>query len=118
MRSQGVGLLTLKEWVDAEGCHVHFGGCDTLSGGEGNLKDLLDYTGASSISGYATGTDWLSRKAPAVALELLFFALLSDVNLACNGRGRSGKLRAILKEVDKRFPDCKFKMLVRRYKSS
>ena len=116
---QGVGLLTLKEWIAAEGCHVHFGGCDTFSRGDGNLKDLLDYTGASSVSGYATKTDWLGPKAPAVALELLFFSLLStNVNIARDTRSRPKKLREIQERLDKRFCDCKFRMLVRPYQRS
>ena len=52
---QVVGLLTLKEWIGDDGsagCHIHFGGCDTFTDGEGNLKDLLDYTQAASVSGY------------------------------------------------------------------
>lgn len=113
---QGVGLLTLKEWINAEGCHIHFGGCDTFSGTKDNLKELMDYTGATSISGYATEAHWLGRNAPALALELLFFALLTEVNISRNTRDRSKRLRRISKEVDERFEDCKFNMLVRRYK--
>ena len=113
---QPVGLLTLKEWIDADGCHIHFGGCDTFSGGEDNLKDLMDYTGATSVSGYATDTDWLGRNAPALALELLFFALLKEVNIGRNSRTRPGQLRKIHKDIDDRFTDCKFNMLVRRYR--
>ena len=116
---QVVGLLTLKEWIyDATGCHVHFGGCDTFSGGEDNLKNLMDYTEATSVSGYATDVRWLGRNAPALALELLFFGLLSDVNLMRNLRARPEKLGEISKEVECRFSDCKFNMLVRPYDRS
>ena len=111
-----VGLLTLKEWIGwggAEGCHVHFGGCDTFSGGEGNLRDLMEYTGATSVSGYGTEADWLARSAPAVALELLLFGLLKDVNLAQKGKRRSGRLRDVADDIETRFPDCEFKMLIR-----
>ena len=113
---QVVGLLTLKEWIyDAKGCHVHFGGCDTFSGGEDNLKTLIDYTEATSVSGYATDVGWLGQSAPALALELLFFGSLSDVNLVRDSQTRPEKLGVILKDVERRFSDCKFNMLIRPY---
>lgn len=114
-----VGLLTLKEWIyNAEKCHVHFGGCDTFSGGEDNLNNLMGYTEATSVSGYATDVRWLGPNAPALALELLFFGLLSDVKLEWNSQARPEKLGEITKEVDRRFSECKFKMLVRSYDRS
>ena len=103
---EGVGLSTLKEWPDLTGCHVHFGGCRTFSKEESNLKDLMEYTGASSVSGYAAESDWLA----AVALELLFFGLLSEVNLA-DGRGRANQLKRIKSQINEQFPDCEFRML-------
>ena len=114
---EGVGLSTLKEWLDLTGCHVHFGGCRTFSKEASNLKDLnlrdlMDYTGASSVSGYAADSDWLAWKAPAVALELLFFGLLSEVNLA-DGRGRAKRLSNIEAQLNERFDDCEFRMLTR-----
>ena len=60
-----VGLLTPRERIGeagAEGRHVHFGSCDILSGGEGNLGDLMEYTGAASVSGYGTEVDWLAAR--------------------------------------------------------
>lgn len=110
----GVGLLTLKEWVDADACHIHFGGCDTFSGGEGNLSDLMDYTGATSVSGYAADTNWLGRNSPALALELLFFALLKGVNIGRNSKARPERLREIGQTIEGRFADCRFRMLVRQ----
>lgn len=114
---QPVGVGTMKEWIDCEGCHIHFGGCDTFSGSQHNLKDLMSYTGATSVSGYATDVGWLDRSAPAVALELLFFGLLSEVNLTRNNKSRSERLRQIRNKITSQFPDCKFEMLVRRYRS-
>ncbi|MYG14592.1 MAG: hypothetical protein F4171_17630 [Gammaproteobacteria bacterium] len=108
-----VGVLTLKEWLDCTGCHVHFGGCDTFSGGKENLRNFMESTGAVSVSGYATEADWLSPVAPALALELLLFGLLHDVNLAHNAKSRPGKLRKIEQEVNSRFGDCEFRMLIR-----
>ena len=113
-----MGAVTLKELMDCRGCHIHFGGCDTFSAGDQNLKELMDYTGASSVSGYATKVGWLDKSEPAVALELLFFALLGEVNLAYGGRSRSKRLAEIRNEMANRFPKCKFNMLIRRYRSS
>ena len=111
------GLMTLREYItDCEGCHIHFGGCNTFSGGQDNLAGLLDYTNATSVSGYSTEADWLGQVAPAIALELLFFGLLYDVNLARNTRDRSSQLRKLHKNMVSRFPDCQFEMLVRRYR--
>ena len=116
---QVVGLLTLKEWIGRDGddgCHVHFGGCDTFTDGEGNLKDLLDYTQAASVSGYATESNWLGHIAPALTCELLLFGMLWDeVKLARNTREREENLKKIRKLIQKRFGDCKFNMLVRPY---
>lgn len=115
---EGIGLLTLKEWPNCEGCHIHFGGCDTFSKGDHNLKDLMDYTNAVSVSGYATQSGWLDWSAPAILLELQLFWHLGDVNIARNTKDRPQKLRNIKKAIAGRFPDCKFDMLVRRSKRS
>ena len=115
---QPVGVLTLQELANCEGCHVHFGGCDTFGDGEANLKKFMDYTGATSVSGYATKADWIGPVAPGLTLELQFFGALAGVNFARNTKSRTGKLRKIEKEVQSRFPDCEFRMLVRRYKKS
>ena len=116
-----VGLTTLKEWIGKGGakrCHIHFGGCDTFSGSEDNLKDLMDYTEATSVSGYAVDVGWLDGTEPAIALELLFFGQLWEVNLTRNDRSRSTKLRKIRDDIQSRFDECKFRMLVRKYKKS
>ena len=111
---QPVGLGTLKEWIyDARGCHVHFGGCNTFGGGEEYLRDLMQYTQATSVSGYATDdVDWLAPTKPALALELLFFGLLADVTITKRTRTCSEKLENIREDIDKRFPDCIFRVLV------
>ena len=110
------GLSTLKEWVDCDGCHVHFGGCDTFSGGENNLRDFMDYTNAASVSGYAKEVGWVDWSAPALTLELQLFGLLSGVSIVNQTRSRARNLRQVEKAVSKRFPDCEFKMLVRGYR--
>ena len=109
---QVIGILTLKEWLDCDGCHVHFGGCDTFSRGEENLRNFMEYTGAVSVSGYATESGWLDFEAPAVVLELQLFGLLKRVNLA-HARGRPQHLRKIERDLLSRFSDCKFRMLIK-----
>ena len=106
-------LLTMKEWVDCDGCHVHFGGCDTFSGGEENLRDFMNYTNAASVSGHAREVGWVDWTAPAITLEVQFFAQLSGVNIVNQTKKRAGQLRRVEKAVSKRFPDCEFNMLVR-----
>ena len=110
-----VGLATLKEWVDCEGRHVHFGGCDTFSGGDYNLSKFMEYTNAASVSGYAKEIGWVDWEAPALTLELQFFGLLYDVPIINRTKNRPKKLKEVKKAVSKRFPDCEFRMLVREH---
>lgn len=110
------GLSTLKEYVDCDGCHVHFGGCDTFSGGEDNLREFMEYTKAASVSGYAREVGWADWSAPALTLELQLLGLLSGVNIVNQTKSRPSKLKEVKKVVSKRFPDCEFRMLVRKYK--
>lgn len=49
-------------------------------------------------------------------MELLFFALLKEVNIGRNTKTRPGQLRKIHKVIDDRFTDCKFNRLVRQYR--
>ena len=119
-----VGATTLKEWLGEEGCegrHIHFGGCNTFRTFKEcgyNLENLMKFTKATSVSGYAAESGWLGQDAPALPLELQLFGLLADVNIARNTKDRSKKLRGIKDEIIDRFPDCQFNMLVRRYKRS
>lgn len=107
-----VQIQMIGAWeVDLTDCHVHFGGCDTFGKGSGDLRELMDATRASSVSGYAAESDWLTGP-PAVALELVLFALLSEVDLAAND-GRDTELKRINTQINKRLPDCHFRMLVR-----
>ena len=105
----------MKEWLDCDGCHVHFGGCDTFSGGEDNLRDFMNYTNAASVSGYAKEVGWVDWTAPALTLELQFFALLSGVKIVNQTKNRARNLKSVEEAVSKRFHDCEFKMLVRPY---
>jgi len=111
---QDVPVSELAAWgVDLTDCHVHFGGCDTFGGGERDLRGLMDgLCHASSVSGYATESDFPGRDAPAVALELVLFALLSEVDL-CAGDGRAAELGRISTQLNRRFPDCAFRTPVR-----
>ena len=115
-----VGLLNLKEYLGEKSCsgrHIHFGGCVTFSKGEYNLRDLMEYTGATSVSGYATDSNWLEWNAPAILLELQLFWHLKSVNLNFDNKGRQKKLECIYAKISERFQDCEFNMLVRQHKS-
>lgn len=117
---QPIGPVTLKEYIQENGanrCHIHFGGCSTFSGSDANLRDLMKYTGATSVSGYGVDVGWVGGKYPALTLELEFFGLLSEVNFERNTKDRAKKLRAIARQIDKRFPECKFRLLTRRYQN-
>lgn len=122
VQTEVVGLTELKEYIgenQAAGRHIHFGGCGTFSGNDHNVKTLMKYTGATSVSGYAAEeVGWLERRKPALALELLFFGRLSEVNLGRNTQTRSKALSKIRDDIQQRFPECKFDMYVRRYKKS
>lgn len=111
-----VGLLTLKEWPGCKDCHIHFGGCSTFGESEDNLKDLMNYTGATSVSGYAAESYWLEGKTPAILLELQLFWYLSKVDLA-KVKGRAADLDRIEARIADQFPESEFRMLVRRYRN-
>lgn len=71
-------------------------------------------TGAASVSGYAAKeVYWLGSDKPALPLELQLFGSLKDVKLERNAKNRPGKLRKIEQEINSRFGDCDFQMLVR-----
>lgn len=109
---QVIGVDTLKEWVNLAGCHVHFGGCFTFGDDQASLEKFLDHTEAASVSGYAVDEiGWLDWKKPGLALELLFFGLLSFVKIDSKGQRRLDKLTKIKEIMNDRFSDCAFQML-------
>lgn len=109
-RSEDITVAQMKEWrINFKGCYVHFGGCFTFGGDQQNLRNFLHATKAVSISGYAADrVGWLDWNKPGLALELLFFGLLSDIR--SNNPGRTEDLGALKSQMQKRFPDCKFRM--------
>lgn len=50
----------------------------------------MEYTGAVSVSGYATEARWLGFVKPALLLELQLFGLLKDVKLERATKTRPG----------------------------
>ena len=109
-----VGVLTMKEWLDCRGCHIHFSGCDTFRQGTRNLQTLMEDTEAVSVSGYAAMSDWLDPTAPALALELQLLWSLKAVGLERDYQGRrSERLADIKASIAERYRELKFHMLVR-----
>lgn len=74
----------------------------------------MNETGATSISGYATDVNWLDWEKPALALELLLFGLLSGEPFINIVQGLRDRLMDYQRVMNKRFPECKFRMLVRQ----
>lgn len=111
-----MSVTKIKDWLNCDGCHIHFGGCYTFAGEHESLKELGNCTGAVSISGYSTEEGWLESSAPALALELLFFGLMAQVDLARDIESRPKELAKIRKEMRKRFEDCEFGMIIKKLK--
>lgn len=108
---QTIGLDTLKNWINLDGCHVHFGGCFTFGDDQSSLKKFIDHTKAASVSGYAVDEiGWLDWEKPGLALELLFFGLLSFIDIDSKGKRRLEKLIKIEEIMDVRFSDCAFQI--------
>lgn len=119
---QDVPLEELAVYLEpdgAEGCIVHFSGCEVMKARESQLRDFIANTKAAAISGYTKEGGWTSalepggRGVPSLALELLLFSTIEtlDINLS---DGRSfGRLRALADDLDERFPDCGFRLLTR-----
>ena len=114
LSEQGVGLNKLREWIKANGCHVHFGGCNTFKGSSQSLEDFMAATEATSVSGYRRQSDWIDGRTPAVLIELQLFGLLSDTKFAKSRPDRAKDLRKVKNQINRNFKDCGFEMLVRR----
>ena len=95
-----------------------FSRCKASANGENNLQDLMNYSRALPVSGYAAESEGLGRDAPALPPELLLFGALEKVNFARNAKDRSQKLRNIGTTNADRFPVFEFAMLIRRCKTS
>ena len=87
-------------------CWVHFGGCNVLDDDvpEETIREFMENTGATVVSGYAVETGWADVSAPALALELTLFSSITDIPLDDGQKRR--KLNSIRERLDKRFPDC------------
>lgn len=92
---------------DCRECLVHFGGCNVLNGREHEVREFMDTTGAVVVSGYRRVVGWTNTKwRPALALELLFFSLVSEYNLG-DGRSVNGLVTSV-GDLKEKFADCKF----------
>ena len=119
---QDVPLEELAGYLEpdgAEGCLVHFSGCEVMKAKESQLRDFMARTKAAAISGYTKEAGWTSaleagvRGAPALALELLLFSTLKTQAIDLRDGRSFGRLHPLAADLRKRFPDCGFKLRTR-----
>ena len=115
-------MSSLKDWLgkdSCDGCHIHFAGCETFAGQDNELESLMEFTKATSVSGYAAKKiDWVGWNNPGVVAELqLLGSLKLHANIARNDKYRPTNLVKIREDIQKRFDDCDFKMLIRPHKN-
>lgn len=94
------------------GCHVHFSACNVLED-ESAVRYFLRETGAVAASGYRTAVGWAESSRPAVPLDLMLFNQLweRDVDFS-NARSFKPKLRKIEEDLQRRFGDSEFKIVL------
>ena len=85
-------------------CWIHFGGCEVLKGEDTTITEFMTHSGATVVSGYAAEIAWAdTADAPALALELMLFSSIQDIEL-----GDLSHLKSTADEVSNRFKDCGF----------
>lgn len=88
---------------------VHFGGCNILDVPSETIREFMEDTGATVVSGYSVETGWADiMSAPALALELILFSSITDIPLD-DGRKRR-RLSSIGEDLNNRFRDCGFRL--------
>ena len=119
----------------ADRCLVHFGGCRVLQDvSDEALGAFLEHSHASAVSGYAKDAGWLAEPQdgpdiipPSMALEAMFFSSIMTSDLDEEGglrldllqgdgqkpAARRDALRGLEKRLDKRFPECGFRLHIR-----
>ena len=93
----------------AEGCLVHFSGCEVMQD-EARVREFMTRTNAAAVSGYTKEGGWTSATdAPTLALELLLFSTIRTDGIDLT----NGRLRALAANLAERFSDCGFELLTR-----
>lgn len=99
-------------WGQCVGCYVHFSACNVFEN-EAAVHDFIASTGAAAVSGYRTDVGWAESKKPAVPLDLMLFNQLWETGLErFDDDGTIEKLEAVEHDLQRRFGDCQFKMVL------
>lgn len=109
---QSMTFDDLESWgLDLTNCIVHFGGCRVLNLKEGRIKQFMESTRASAVSGYGTWAGWADA-APALALELVLFSSIGNRGVRFHdGRSAKPKLQSLAERLRKGpFKECDFRL--------
>lgn len=103
-----VSMEQFLAWdIDVQNCLVHFGGCHGLDLDEDRIRRFLNDTKASAVSGYQKEGGW-TDSAPTLALELMYFASISERGIDINNANSAKRLRTLEEDLQERFGDCEF----------
>ena len=95
-----------------DGRFVHFSGCDVLKDKDA-VRHFLKETAATAVSGYGTEVGWAELRKSTVPLELMLFNRLWEKKVDFSDRKNFGpELRKIKKDLQCRFSDSKFKIVL------
>lgn len=113
--NEHVELNQLAAWLEgiegrADNCLVHFGGCEIMSAGEGEIRKFMERTWAMGVSGYRVEGDWANLDRPTLALELMLFSAIAEEGIDLANGKQYGKLVRIRESLQQRFADCEFEL--------
>ena len=114
-----LGLDTLGDLLEerCNGCLVHFGCCEVLSGDEDavgrRVKTFREKTGAMGVSGYSVETGWTGVWAPALGLELMLFSSIKEDGIQLENGRHFPALRRVVERLREKFEDCGFDLYTR-----
>lgn len=101
------------------GSMVHFSGCEVFRISDKALDDFMRRSGFAVVSGFTRNAGFLEGNGAGVSLEgQLFNAIGLTANLDLHllsgdnnaARGRRDRLRELATKLDRRFPDCGFRL--------
>ena len=94
------------------GCYVHISACNVFADDDA-VEGFLRETGAAAVSGYRTNVGWAEPSKPALPLDIMLLNQLweGDIDFS-NGRRFKPKLRKIEADLQRRFGDCQFNVVL------
>lgn len=99
-------------WGQCTGCYVHFSACNVFEDADA-VSDFLRETGAAAVSGYRTDVGWAESEKPALPCDLMLFNQLWEADVdRFDGRAAAAQLRTIEADLQRRFDDCQFSMVL------